>query len=182
MGPFLFKETSIALLLTFVACASVQSQPPNIIYIMTDDMGYGDLSGYGRKDYSTPNLDKLASQGIKFVNAYSAAPLCTPTRTAFMTGRYPARTPVGLIEPLTGQRDIAYGLTADYPSIATLMKTAGYETVLVGKWHLGFLPQHSPVKNGFDYFFGIHGGAADYISHKGNGMIHWYLVSATLQT
>lgn len=140
---------------------------------MTDDMGYGDLSGYGRKEYKTPNLDKLASQGIKFVNAYSAAPLCTPSRTAFMTGRYPARTPVGLIEPLTGSKtDSAFGLTAEYPTIAGLMKTGGYETALIGKWHLGFMPQHSPVKNGFDYFFGIHSGAADYISHKGDSHTH----------
>ena len=146
-----------------------QFQRPNIIYIMTDDMGYGDLSGYGRKDYKTPNLDKLASQGMKFVNAYSAGPLCTPTRTAFMTGRYPARTPVGLMEPLTtSKRDSAYGLTADYPSIASLMKAGGYETALIGKWHLGVLPKHSPIKNGYDYFFGIHSGAADYISHKGD--------------
>src|SRR6187431_1904121 len=122
---------------------NAQSQPPNIIYIMTDDMGYGDLSGYGLKDYITPNMDKLASQGIKFVNAYSAASLCTPTRTAFMTGRYPARTPVGLIEPLTAEKkDTAFGLTTEYPSIATLMKEAGYETALIGKWHLGILPQH----------------------------------------
>ena len=136
---------------------------------MTDDMGYGDLSGYGRKDYATPNLDKLASQGIKFVNAYSAGPLCTPTRAAFMTGRYPARTPVGLIEPITGdKKDVAFGLTPDYPSIATLMKAAGYQTALIGKWHLGSSPQHSPVKNGFDYFFGFRSGAADYISHKGD--------------
>jgi arylsulfatase A-like enzyme len=144
------------------------AQRPNIIYVMTDDMGYGDLHGYGRKDYETPNLDKLASQGIKFVNAYSAGPLCTPTRTGYMTGRYPARTPVGLIEPLTGEKkDIDLGLTTAFPSVATLMKTSGYETVLIGKWHLGARPQHSPTKNGFDYFFGIHSGAADYISHNG---------------
>jgi arylsulfatase A-like enzyme len=147
-----------------------QSPRPNIIYIMTDDMGYGDLSGYGRKDYQTPNLDKLAKQGMKFVNAYSAGPLCTPTRTAFMTGRYPARTPVGLMEPLTNsKRDSTFGLTTDYPSIASLLKAGGYETALIGKWHLGILPQHSPIKNGFDYFFGIHSGAADYISHVGDG-------------
>ncbi|HMH31674.1 MAG TPA: sulfatase-like hydrolase/transferase, partial [Puia sp.] len=124
---------------------AAQSQRPNIIYIMSDDMGYGDLSGYGRKEYTTPNLDKLASQGIKFVNAYSAAPVCTPTRAAFMTGRYPARTPVGLMEPLTPtKRDSTYGLSAAYPSIATFMKAGGYETALIGKWHLGFLPQYSP--------------------------------------
>lgn len=153
--------------------SNAKAQPPNIIYIMTDDMGYGDLSGYGRKDYKTPNLDKLASQGIKFVNAYSGGPLCTPTRTAYMTGRYPARTPVGLIEPLTGdKKDSVYGLSAEYPSIASLMKTGGYATALIGKWHLGFLPRHSPVKNGFDYFFGFHSGAADYLSHKGDGRTH----------
>ena len=159
--------------LALLVYSNARAQRPNIIYIMTDDMGYGDLSGYGRKDYTTPNIDKLASQGIKFVNAYSAGPLCTPTRTAFMTGRYPARTPVGLIEPLTGdKKDTAVGLTNAYPSIATLMKDAGYQTALIGKWHLGARSQHSPVKNGFDYFFGFRSGAADYISHKGNGRIH----------
>ena len=159
--------------LLFFVSLPAYSQRPNIIYIMTDDMGYGDLSGYGRKEYSTPNLDKLASQGIKFLNAYSAGALCTPTRVAFLTGRYPARTPVGLLEPLTpSRRDSAYGLSSDHPSVATLMKASGYETVLIGKWHLGFLPEHSPVKNGFDYFFGIHSGAADYISHKGDGRKH----------
>ena len=134
---------------------------------MSDDMGYGDLSCYGRKDYMTPNLDKLASEGMKFTNAYSAAPLCTPTRTALLTGRYPAKTPVGLIEPLTNtKQDSMMGLTVDYPSIARLMKERGYETALIGKWHLGTLPEHSPITNGFQYFFGIRAGAADYISHK----------------
>ncbi|MBC7921998.1 MAG: sulfatase-like hydrolase/transferase [Ferruginibacter sp.] len=167
------KKSVILIILTIFVYANAQSQRPNIIFIMTDDMGYGDLSGYGRKEYLTPSLDKLASQGMKFVNAYSAGPLCTPTRTALMTGRYPARTPVGLIEPLTStKRDSIFGLTSDYPSVATLMKAGGYETALVGKWHLGFLPHHRPVKNGFDYFFGIHTGAADYISHKGDGRTH----------
>lgn len=139
---------------------------PNIIYIMTDDMGYADLSGYGRKGYQTPNLDKLASQGIKFINAYAGSALCTPTRTSFMTGRYPARTPVGLIEPLTGStQDSAIGLTPDHPYLPALLKNSGYDTYLVGKWHLGFLPASSPNKNGFDEFFGFHGGAIDYISH-----------------
>ncbi len=144
------------------------AQRPNIIYIMTDDMGYGDLSCYGNKKFMTPNLDKLAAQGVKFVNAYAAAPVCTPTRTALLTGRYPARLPLGLLEPLRSpKKDSAYGLTKDIPSLGTLMKASGYETVLIGKWHLGFMPQHSPTKNGFDYFFGIHSGGADYISHKG---------------
>ena len=163
-------KTLPAVFLLLTLSLSMQAQKPNIIYIMTDDMGYADLSCYGRKDYSTPNLDKLASQGMKFINAYSAAPVCTPTRTAFMTGRYPARTQVGLMEPLaTSKRDSSIGLTADIPSLATLVRNAGYETALIGKWHLGFRPVNSPNRNGFDYFFGIHSGGADYISHKGVG-------------
>lgn len=129
-------------------------------------MGYADLSCYGRKDYQTPHLDKLASQGVKFMNAYSAGPLCTPTRTSFMTGRYPARTPVGLLEPIDwSAKDSLAGLSPDYPSVATLIKKSGYSTHLVGKWHLGFSPDMSPMKNGFDEFFGYNGGGVDYISH-----------------
>ncbi|HLG39975.1 MAG TPA: sulfatase-like hydrolase/transferase [Chitinophagaceae bacterium] len=149
---------------------------PNIIYIMADDLGYADLSCYGRKDYQTPYLDELASQGVRFINAYAAAPLCTPTRTAFMTGRYPARTPVGLREPLDwSPNDSSIGLTPDQTSLAALLKKNGYETFLVGKWHLGFAPAFSPLKNGFDEFFGFHGGGIDYISHtdpKGNNDLY----------
>jgi arylsulfatase A-like enzyme len=168
LSPILSLKMCVVICVALLAHLDGLAQRPNIIYIMTDDMGYADLSGYGRKDYHTPNLDKLASQGIKLTNAYSAGALCTPTRTGFMTGRYPARTPVGLLEPLTGQRkDTASGLTPEFPSIATLIKNSGYKTALVGKWHLGALRRHSPVNNGFDYFFGIHSGAADYISHNG---------------
>jgi len=133
---------------------------------MADDLGYADLSCYGRKDYQTPNLDKLASQGMKFMNAYAAAPVCTPTRVAFMTGRYPARITVGLYEPITeSTKDSMVGLSPEYPSVASLIKQNGYETNLIGKWHLGYKPEYSPMKNGFDYFFGFHAGAIDYISH-----------------
>src|SRR3954451_3509257 len=134
LTQFQIKNCAILVyLILFVFINSnAQSQRPNIIYIMTDDMGYGDLSCYGRKDYKTPNLDNLASQGIKIFNAYAAAPVCTPTRAAFMTGRYPARTAVGLIEPLVGtKRDSSFGLTTIFPSIATLMRASGYETALI---------------------------------------------------
>jgi arylsulfatase A-like enzyme len=144
-----------------------QTSRPNIIYIMADDLGYADLSSYGRKDFQTPNIDKLAAGGMKFMNAYSAAPVCTPTRTAFITGRYPARIPVGLREPLDwSQNDSLVGLKPEYPSMATALQNAGYETLLVGKWHLGFSPEFNPNKNGFDYFFGHHGGGVDYVSHS----------------
>jgi arylsulfatase A-like enzyme len=158
----------ISILLFFLSCTNApNAQRPNIIYIMADDLGYADLSCYGRKDYKTPNLDKLASQGMKFTNAYAAAPVCTPTRAAFMTGLYPARIAVGLKEPIEwSAKDSAIGLTADFPSVAKRLSTAGYETYLVGKWHLGFHQQFSPMKNGFDYFFGFNGGGVDYISHR----------------
>ncbi|MCX6316186.1 MAG: sulfatase-like hydrolase/transferase [Bacteroidetes bacterium] len=152
------------LLLSYFLAAQ---QKPNIIYIMADDLGYADLSCYGRKEYSTPHLDHLAEQGVKLMNAYAGAPLCTPTRTSFMTGRYPARTPVGLMEPLRwGHKDSIVGLTPDYTSLPTLLRKAGYETYLVGKWHLGYDPKYSPNKNGFDYFFGFNAGGIDYVSHK----------------
>lgn len=156
--------TFLCLVFFYSSHAQQKTSRPNIIYIMADDLGYADLSCYGRKDYQTPNLDKLASQGIKFMNAYSAAPVCTPTRVAFMTGRYPARTPVGLCEPIVWKDTM--GLTANYTSLPALMKKAGYQTYLVGKWHLGFGPNASPLKNGFDEFFGFKGGAIDYISHN----------------
>src|SRR5678815_2110583 len=108
---------------------------PNIIYIMADDLGYADLSCYGRKDYQTPNLDKLCAQGIKFMNAYASAPVCTPTRVAFMTGRYPARLTVGLFDPIAeGAKDSAVGLFPGHSYVEGLMKKAGYGTCLVGKW------------------------------------------------
>ena len=133
---------------------------------MADDMGYADLSCYGRKDYQTPNLDKLCSQGIKFMNAYANAPVCTPTRAALFTGRYSARIPVGLHEPLDwSNKDSTVGLSPEHPSLPSLLKKAGYETYLVGKWHLGFNPKFGPRKNGFDEFFGFNGGGIDYISH-----------------
>lgn len=141
-----FFAAAIFLLLNNYSAAQ---QKPNIIYIMTDDLGYADLSCYGRKDYQTPNLDKLASEGMKFTNAYAAAPVCTPTRTAFMTGRYPARTTIGLLEPWTPvKRDSAIGLNASDYSVAALVKRAGYKTALIGKWHLGIGPSFSPLTMG----------------------------------
>jgi arylsulfatase A-like enzyme len=154
------------LVLVLSSLLSLAQRGPNIIYIMADDLGYADLSCFGRKDYKTPHLDKLASEGMKFVNAYAGSTLCTPTRTAFMTGRYPARTAVGLWEPLTASRyDSIVGLTASTPSLPALLKKNGYGTFLVGKWHLGFQPDTSPNANGFDEFFGCHSGAIDYIAH-----------------
>jgi arylsulfatase A-like enzyme len=151
--------------------ASPPAQRPNVLYIMADDMGWGDLSCYGRPDYRTPNLDRLASEGTRFTHAYSASPVCTPTRCAFVTGRYPARTRVGLEEPLAFrkqmvERKLDIGLPPEHPTVASLLKSAGYNTALVGKWHLGYLPKYSPIKSGFEEFFGIMSGGADHFTHK----------------
>src|SRR4051794_28256510 len=110
----MFSKKSLLLIFIFITTILSAQTRPNIIYIMADDLGYADLSCYGRKDYQTPNLDKLASQGVKFMNAYAAAPVCTPTRAAFITGRYPARTKVGLYEPLAdGHEDSLIGLSSE---------------------------------------------------------------------
>jgi arylsulfatase A-like enzyme len=113
-------------------------------------------------------LDGLAGRGVKFTSAYAAAPVCTPTRCAFATGRYPQRTEVGLYEPLT-VRDRDHGLPADQPTIASLLKATGYETALIGKWHLGWKPEFGPNRHGYDDFFGILSGAGDYFTHRSDG-------------
>jgi arylsulfatase A-like enzyme len=135
------------------------------LFILADDMGYGDLSCYGRPDYQTPVLDNLAHEGIRFTSAYAAAPVCTPTRCAFVTGRYPHRLAVGLKEPLTDPTsDI--GLPPGHPTVASLLKASGYDTALVGKWHLGWKPEFGPNRHGYDEFFGILSGAEDYFTHS----------------
>jgi arylsulfatase A-like enzyme len=153
---------------------SIQRSPgdkesrPNIIFILADDLGWGDLSCYGRPDYHTTNIDLLALQGTKFTDAYSASAVCTPTRCAYITGRYPARFKIGLEEPLVVNNS-KVGLEPGQKTIASLLKQSGYETALIGKWHLGFRPEWGPNAHGFDEFFGILAGAGDYFLHK-NGL------------
>ena len=148
--------------------SAAKNSRPNIIFILADDLGWGDLSCYGRPDYRTPNLDHLASQGTRFTDAYSASAVCTPTRCGYITGRYPARFRIGLEEPLPATtRDV--GLEPGQPTIASLLKQSGYDTALIGKWHLGFRPECGPNAHGFDEFFGILAGAGDYFLHK-NGL------------
>jgi arylsulfatase A-like enzyme len=145
-------------------------QRPNILFILADDLGYADLSSYGRPDYKTPVLDNMAKEGLKFTDAYASAPVCTPTRCAFMTGRYPHRLPVGLQEPLP-DGNMQLGIPPDHPTIASLLKKTGYDTALIGKWHLGNMPEFGPNRHGFDEFFGINGSSADYFTHNNNAGI-----------
>jgi Sulfatase len=121
------------------------ARPPNIVFIMADDLGYADVSCYGRPDISTPNIDNLAAKGVRFLQAYANSAVCSATRTALITGRYQYRLAIGLEEPLAG-RDV--GLPPDHPTLPSLLRKAGYNTTLVGKWHLGVLPKLALSKAG----------------------------------
>jgi arylsulfatase A-like enzyme len=138
---------------------------PNIVFIMADDLGYGDLSCYGRTDYKTPNVDRLAAQGMRFTQAYANSAVCSATRAALMTGRYQYRLPVGLEEPIA-DRDRNVGIPTEHPTLPSLLRGAGYATTLVGKWHLGWLPEYSPLKSGYEHFWGFRSGGIDYYTHK----------------
>ncbi|WP_292926731.1 sulfatase-like hydrolase/transferase [Novosphingobium sp. PASSN1] len=145
------------------ALAAQPGRRPNILFILADDMGYADLSCYGRRDYQTPRLDQLASEGLRFTSAYANSAVCTATRVALITGRYQYRLPVGLEEPLANRENI--GLPPEHPTLPSLLRKAGYATALVGKWHLGSLPAFDPLKSGYEHFWGLRGGAIDYFTH-----------------
>jgi arylsulfatase A-like enzyme len=134
---------------------------------MADDMGYADLSCYGRTDYATPRIDALAGEGLRFTSAYANSAVCTATRVALITGRYQYRLPVGLEEPLARRENI--GLPPEQPTLPSLLRKAGYDTALVGKWHLGSLPTFDPIKSGYNHFWGIRSGAVDYYTHNSSG-------------
>jgi arylsulfatase A-like enzyme len=123
---------------------------PNIVFILADDLGYGDLSSYGATDINTPNIDRLANEGIRFTDYYAAANTCSPSRAALMTGRYPPRTGVNAVLSY----DTVEGLPLDEITIAELLRDAGYTTAMIGKWHLGQVEALMPWHQGFDSFFG----------------------------
>lgn len=137
---------------------------PNIVFILADDLGSADLSCYGRRDYKTPVLDELASNGIKLRNAYANSAVCSATRVALITGQYQYRFTTGLYEPIAGPK--FESLPKTVPTLPGRFKDLGYRTNLIGKWHLGKLPDNGPLNYGYDKFFGFLGGAADYFEHK----------------
>lgn len=136
---------------------------PNVVLIIMDDMGYGDIGSYGVRDARTPNLDRLAREGVRLTNSYANAANCTPTRAALISGRYQQR--VGIEWPFDSS-DKDRGLPVTGRSLPALLKTSGYSTGLVGKWHLGFKPEFGPNAHGFDEFFGFLSGAVDYYTHR----------------
>ena len=156
----------------FPAPASAQkgdSRRPNVVLIITDDVGYGDLGSYGAPDLKTPNLDRLARGGVRLTDFYANGATCTPTRTGLISGRYQQR--FGLEHPLGAQppADAERGLTATGRSLPQLLKNNGYATALIGKWHLGWKSEFSPIAHGFDYFFGFKSGYVDYYQHTTGG-------------
>lgn len=159
-----------ALLLLYLQCvggaalASPSSQPPNVLFIMVDDMGYADLGVTGSRNGSTLYIDRLADQGMLLTNGYANSAICSPTRTALLTGNYQYRYPLGLPEPIGPNPP--EGLPYDQPTLASVFHDRGYHTVLIGKWHLGEPPEHGPLQHGYDQFFGIVKGAADYFRHQ----------------
>ncbi|MET9292748.1 sulfatase-like hydrolase/transferase [Streptomyces sp. NPDC003077] len=148
----------------FRAATGRRARRPNILFILGDDLGWADLSSYGSPHIRTPHLDRLARQGVRFTQSYSGSATCSPTRFSLYTGRYPGRTKGGLAEPIA---DRSSGLEPGHPTLASLLKGAGYATALIGKWHCGYLPDYSPTKSGWDTFFGNFGGALEYYSKLG---------------
>lgn len=165
------------LLVLFSVCLiSTAESKPNIVFILVDDMGYGDLACYGAPDAKTPNLDQLAAEGVRFTQCYANGAECTPSRTAILTGRYPQR--VGGLECAIGTGNVGryddaialaekkdLGLPADFATLAPGLKKAGYATAVFGKWHLGYEPKFSPLDQGFDEFRGFLGGNVEYFYH-----------------
>jgi arylsulfatase A-like enzyme len=136
---------------------------PNVVFILTDDQGAIDVNCYGATDLITPNLDRLAREGTRFTQFYVAAPVCSPSRAAIMTGRYPQRA--GLAANASSQPGGGDAMPAEQVTIAEMMKVAGYTTGHIGKWHLGYTPATMPNAQGFDYSFGHMGGCIDNYSH-----------------
>lgn len=140
-----------------------QARRPNIVWIVADDMGYGDVGCYGAKDAKTPHIDALAAAGVRLTSFYANAPMCSPTRASLLTGRYPYRCSVPFV--VSSARDVV-GLKGDEVTAAEAFRDAGYRTGLIGKWHLGTAEESLPNSQGFDDFFGFRSGCVDYYSHR----------------
>ena len=139
--------------------------PPNVILIVADDLGYGDLACYGSATNRTPNIDGLAQQGVRFTDFHSSGPMCTPTRVSILTGRYQQRFGPVFDGPLSGETQRHLGLPDSAVTVAELLKKQGYATACFGKWHLGFRAPSRPTNQGFDEFRGLLAGDGDHHSH-----------------
>ncbi len=152
-----------AVVLAFTTLSFGQ-KPPNVVFILTDDQGYADLGCYGSRTIKTPRIDQMAAEGVRFTDFYVAANVCTPSRAAILTGCYPQRVGMGEIPQVEGEKSwktrvlypgARFGLNPNEISMAKLLKSRGYSTALIGKWHLGDHKPFMPLDHGFDYFFGM---------------------------
>jgi arylsulfatase A-like enzyme len=139
------------------------AERPNIVLILADDLGYADLGCYGSRDIKTPSIDALSRGGVRLTDCYAAAPVCTPTRAALITGRYPQKAGFEWVIRYT-EKD--RGLPAEQTCLAKSLAGGGYATALVGKWHLGYKPEYHPFAHGFGSFFGFLAADLDFYSHK----------------
>lgn len=140
---------------------------PNVILILADDLGFGDLGCYGSKTNRTPHLDRLAADGLRFTNHYSPSPVCSPARAGLLTGLAPDHT--GVTGVLREEHDAAGGLSLQSPTMADHFRRRGYRTALIGKWHLGMSEPFRPMRRGFDSFWGFLNGVIDYNTHVSTG-------------
>src|SRR6267142_165631 len=153
--------------------AAVPSQapppgPPNVVIILADDMGYGDLGAYGAPLNQTPNLDRLAAEGVRLTDFRVPSALCTPSRAALLTGLYPPRTGlVGNLPSGSPTEGISDGIDDDEITVAEALRERGYATAMVGKWHLGSTLPHLPTAHGFDSYFGISNGNQTFLLLRG---------------
>jgi arylsulfatase A-like enzyme len=162
--PLLTRPLLAALWIFVIGAVGNAGEKPNLLLIVADDMGYGDLSSYGSLQISTPNLDRLAEGGVRCTDGYVSSSVCAPSRAGLMTGRYGSR--FGFEHNLSRPEHVAkefLGIPLDEPLLPERLKTLGYRTGLVGKWHLGeSVPEHHPMARGFDFFFGMLGGSHAY--------------------
>ncbi len=166
-APLFFAITMGASCASAPARVGTPARKPNIVIIVADDLGYADLGFQGGNKIPTPHIDSLATNGVRFTDAYVSAPLCSPSRAGLMTGRYPQRFGYDFNpdEDPTGKG----GLPLDQTTLADRLKQAGYATGLVGKWHLGREPDFHPPRRGFDEFFGFLTGVRSYFPITGDG-------------
>lgn len=168
-----YKGGNLKLLLIFLACllnsfvsSAQEEKKPNIVFILIDDMGYGDLECYGSKLNRTPNINELAEHGLLFTDYHSNGPMCTPTRAAFLTGKYQYRFGKKFESALDGTRvGPDNGLPLGAFTLAEALRKLGYATGMYGKWHLGFKPPLLPFRQGFDDFWGLGSGEGDHFTH-----------------
>lgn len=171
------KRTIIILLvfslLASYACKKETHEYPNIVLIVADDLGYGDISCYGNTTIHTPNLDLLADEGVRFMDFHSNGAVCSPTRASLMTGKYQQRT--GIEGVITAKDHRNVGLSPDETTIAEELKKHGYNCGMFGKWHLGYSKEFNPTLQGFDEYVGFVSGNIDYHAHiDQEGYLDWW--------